>query len=113
MAWHKYGAKKTVVDGIRFDSAGEAELYLYLKNSETITILDLQPKIYLSKARILFKPDFFVCDNEGQYYIDFKGFRTPVFNIKKRLWKAYRSEPLHIVKLKGKKFVTVEIISGS
>ena len=33
-AWNKYGAKKTVVDGIKFDSKREAGRYSYLKALE-------------------------------------------------------------------------------
>lgn len=112
MAWHKYGAKKTEIDGIKFDSKAEAEFYLYLKKSETIKIVEMQPKIYLTKARILYKPDFLVKDHEGDYYIDVKGMETPVFKIKKRLWKAYIDMPLHIIKKSGKKFKTVEVVHG-
>ncbi|NIT04066.1 DUF1064 domain-containing protein, partial [Candidatus Saccharibacteria bacterium] len=51
---HKYNAKATWVDGIRFDSRAEAEFYQLFKAD----IKELQCKVYLTKARILMKPDF-------------------------------------------------------
>lgn len=115
MRWHKYGAKKVTIDGIKFDSRGEAALYVYYRDNDDYEIISMQDKIYLTKARILFKPDFYIEDKvmNKRYYSDFKGFCTPVFNIKKRLWKAYRSDELHVIVKKGKKFITKEIVCGS
>lgn len=110
MRWHKYGAKKTFYDGITFDSKAEAEYYAFLKNSKEHEIIEMQPKIYLTKAKILYKPDFKVKKGSYLYYVDIKGFATPVFNIKKRLWKAYMNLPLHIIKKKGSKFITSEVL---
>ena len=47
---HKYGAKRTVVDGLKFDSKGEAFRWLTLKHQERaglIEALTRQPKIAL------------------------------------------------------------------
>lgn len=97
---NKYGAKKTVIDGQKFDSKFEAEYYGELKLREKageIKILELQPKVYLSQARILYRPDFLILDGSDRVYIDVKGFKTVTFAIKKRLWKAYCTEKLKIV----------------
>ena len=93
----KYGAKKTVVDGIKFDSKTEAE---YFSQNKPL-IKELQPKIYLTKARILYKPDFLLKSGE---YVDVKGFETPVFKLKKKLWKFYGAGKLLIIKKKGRSF---------
>ncbi len=113
----KYRNKKTVVDGVKFDSIAESEYYLILKHQEllgTTKLIELQPKIYLTRAKILYKPDFYVQNLETGdcFYIDVKGFSTPVFNIKARLWKAYASLPLHIIKKVGRNFKTEKIIEG-
>ena len=47
----KYGNKKTVVDGIKFDSKWESQRYLYLKSLEKagrVKNLELQPKFIIS-----------------------------------------------------------------
>jgi predicted nuclease of restriction endonuclease-like RecB superfamily len=109
MHFSKYKAKKTTIDNIKFDSKAEANYYLYLKQKENlgiIEILETQPKVYLTDARILYKPDFlYLIRGVGKkVYVDVKGFSTPVFQIKKRLWKFYGPENLEIVKIKGKVF---------
>ena len=111
----KYSAIKTTVNGVKFDSKAEAEYYLFLKGLCDVEILDLQPKIYLTTAKILYKPDFYVKDliTKESYYIDVKGMCTPVFMIKKRLWKAYRTERLLLVKKSGKTFKVMEDIKSA
>ena len=98
---HKYGAKKTIIDGITFDSKMEARYYLGLKlraKAGEIEIISLQPKVYLTEAKILYKPDFFIWEKGvGNIYIDVKGPTTPVFKIKMRLWKKYGPGILRVV----------------
>ena len=106
----KYKNKKTIIDGIKFDSKAEGEYYEFLRDNKQYEIIELQPKIYLTEARILYKPDFLVEKNGEQYYIDVKGVRTSVFNLKCRLWKKYGAGDLHLVKKKYKRFETVEIV---
>lgn len=101
----KYNSVKTVIDGIKFDSRAEANYYLSLRLSESanlLKIVELQPKVYLTDARILYKPDFLIERNGEMVYIDVKGMKTAVFAIKKRLWVYYGAGMLEIVK-KGKK----------
>lgn len=92
----KYGAKKTVVDGITFASKKEAAHYQKLKMLERageITDLVLQPKFELipkeGKDRAIhYIADFQYRDKEGQTVIvDVKGMATQVYRIKKRLMK--------------------------
>ena len=100
---HKYRAQVTWTDGIRFDSKAEAEFYQMVKGK----IQELQPKVYLTRARILYKPDFLMNDRT---YIDVKGVETPVFRLKKRLWKLYGPGPLEIWARSGKNFKMKERI---
>ena len=94
----KYNSKKTIVDGIKFDSMSEANFYLKIKGYNRYEILELQPKVYLTDARILYKPDFFILDKHTQekFYVDVKGFMTPVFALKARLWRHFADLPLRI-----------------
>ncbi len=107
---NKYGAKRKEVDGINFHSTSEADYYIHLKE-EGVNIVELQPKVRLTKANLLYKPDFLIEEDGVLVYIDVKGFETPVFKIKKRLWKAYREDELRLVKRSGKKFKTIERIN--
>ena len=72
-----------------------------------IEILDLQPKIYLSRAKILYKPDFEIVDKTtGEVvWVDTKGFDTVVSRIKQRLWKRYGNGTLRIISSYGNRFV--------
>ena len=96
---------KTIVDGITFDSRLEASYYSFLKMCK-IEILDMQPKIYLSRAKILYKPDFEIVDKTtGEVvWVDTKGFSTPISNIKMRLWKRYGNGTLRIISSCGNSF---------
>lgn len=96
----KYKAKKTLVDGIVFDSKKEAARYQELKLLEkagVIKDLSLQPNFLLqdkfkyqgkTHRKIEYIADF-------QYYIikdkkwvieDVKGFKTDVYKLKKKLF---------------------------
>lgn len=65
-----------------------------------------QPRITLGDTGIVYVPDFFA---NGEY-IDVKGVQTAVFRMKKKLWKLYGPAPLRIVKRRGHRFTTVEIV---
>lgn len=100
----KYRNEKTTVDGIEFDSKAEAECYHMLRLMERAgqtKIIELQPKVYLTDARILYIADFLIEENGQRIYIDVKGHRTKDFNLKFRLWRHYGVGTLRLVK-KGK-----------
>lgn len=104
---NKYGAKRTTIDGIAFDSKAEAEYYCELLLQEKaglIKLVELQPKIYLTDAKILYKADFLIEEPGKLVWIDVKGHETPVFGIKKRLWKVYGPGVLRIIEKRGKRF---------
>ena len=114
----KYKAVKTTIDGITFDSKREAKRYTELKvleKSGHITHLELQPEyqITINGAKICkYKADFryftvrqennalsynskgewqtptMTGDKEGQIVEDVKGFKTPIYRLKKRLVEA-------------------------
>ena len=114
----KYKAVKTTIDGITFDSKKEAKRYTELKLLEKaghITHLELQPEyqITINGAKICkYKADFryftvrqenneqyynskgewqtptMTGDKEGQIVEDVKGFKTPIYRLKKKLVEA-------------------------
>ena len=99
----KYRAIRTMVDGIYFDSKREANRYSELKIMEKagiINSLKLQPEFKCmvnGKKVCTYKADFeyLIVDDigpQGQigYYIveDVKGFKTPVYRLKKKLVEA-------------------------
>lgn len=97
--FHKYNAKKTEVDGIKFDSKMEADRYLQLKgmiedgritNLERQVEFEILPKF--KKYRVLKYIADFTYYLDGHYVIeDVKGFRTPVYLLKKRLLEQLKN----------------------
>lgn len=91
---NKYGAVKTVVDGIKFDSKAEARRYKNLKLLERageITNLELQPRYDLIVNGVkcgFYKADFRYLENGKLVVEDVKGMKTPVYNLKKKLIKV-------------------------
>lgn len=96
----KYHAKKTVVDGITFDSKREADRYLVLKSMEedgTIENLRRQVRYELIPAfdvdgrhyrPVCYVSDFTYSDREtGEEVVeDVKGVRTDVYKLKSKLF---------------------------
>lgn len=91
---HKYGAIKTVIDGIKFDSKAEAIYYQLhkhdkgMKMQETFVLQDkfkLNGKSYIA---IKYKPDFTFYDEQGNLtkIVDVKGVMTDIFKIKAKLF---------------------------
>jgi len=105
---NKYGAKKTVVDGITFDSAAESRRYATLRQmeqAELISHLERQPtfKLYCGTTPILIKSKRYPNGRHMTYRADFayfdpsrnkrivedvKGRRTKEFIIKKAVVEA-------------------------
>jgi hypothetical protein len=90
----KYGAKKTVVDGIRFDSMAEATRYGVLKVLQSAGVIsDLRMQvpyqIAVNGRKICrYVADFVYIENGKEVVEDVKGMKTPVYNLKKKLMEA-------------------------
>lgn len=99
--WHgagKYHAKKTVVDGITFDSRKEADRYLVLKGMEedgTIEGLRRQVRYELIPAfdvdgrhyrPVCYVADFVYREDGREVVEDVKGVRTDVYRLKSKLF---------------------------
>ena len=107
----KRGEKKRTFDGHTFDSAVEMNYYkdilLPLKASGEILRIEIQPKYLLQPGftkngnKIL--PIYYIADFEVHYKdrieaIDIKGFSTPEFQIKSKIFNyVYQDIPLLIL----------------
>lgn len=98
MVYSKYRAKKTVVDGITFDSKKEADFYCELKmlrmageviDFERQVTFELQPKFKHSgktERAIKYIADFVVHYKDGHtVVVDVKGDKTDVYRIKRKM----------------------------
>lgn len=92
---NKFGAKKTIVDGIRFDSMAEAKRYGELKllaRAGEIHDLEIHPRYPLDVkgTRVCtYVADFVYRDTRGTLHVeDVKGMRTALFILKKKLMQA-------------------------
>ena len=114
----KYGARKKEVDGHVFDSSREAARYIELKAMQAAGVirdLELQPRFVLQEGmtdcggkrirKIEYAADFMYrivskdMTNGWVQIEDVKGFRTPVFSLKEKLFRAkYPHLRLEIIK---------------
>ncbi len=108
---NKYNNKKVIIDGIKFDSKQEGNYYDYLKQLKRAGIVErfeLQPKFTLQEGfrkrgklfrAIDYKADFHVWLADGtDFVVDVKGFETPDFKIKRKLFeKRYKDLELKLV----------------
>lgn len=95
----KYRAKKTEIDGIKFDSKKEAKRYIALKELEkkgNIEKLTLQPRFLLQEGfrkngkayrKIEYVADF-MYEQDGKLIVeDVKGIKTDVYKLKQKLFE--------------------------
>jgi len=100
MAGSKYGNKKVVRDGIKFDSIAEAKYYEQLKwlqEHKQILFFRTQPRYLLLEAfdkggqhfrKIEYVADFEIHNLDGSIQVvDVKGMETDVFKIKRKLFE--------------------------
>lgn len=93
----KYLSKKTVVDGIKFDSKKESLRYLELKRKQElgqISNLELQPSFLLQEKfkrdGKTYRPITYIADfkyvEDGKVIVeDVKGFKTKEYLLKKKM----------------------------
>ena len=103
MGWRtsKFNAKRTVVDGITFDSRREADRYLVLKSMEEDGVIeDLRRQVRYELVPAFdvdgkhYRPVYYVADfvyreNGHEVIEDVKGMKTDVYRLKAKL-VAYR-----------------------
>lgn len=87
----KYRAKATVIDNVRFASQKEGAMYVKLKAMQAageILYFLMQVPFYLPGG-VKYVCDFVVvCVDETLRYVDVKGFKTPVYILKKKQVEA-------------------------
>ena len=103
---HKYSAKKTEINWIKFSSLLEARFYNYFIN-KNIEIIEIQPEYLLQDKfkhnnktirAIKYIADFKIRLDWDIYIVDAKWMETPVFAIKHKLWlKRYWSDNILII----------------
>jgi hypothetical protein len=94
----KYGNTRSGSSSSKLEAAVEQILRIQQKAGE-IREIQVQASVYLTKARILYKPDFRCVMADGsEIYVEAKGFETPVWRIKLKLYRHYGSAPLHVYK---------------
>lgn len=94
---NKYGNKKTIIDGVTFDSKKEANRYSELKLLEKageIQDLRLQEEFELvpkqsDERKVVYKADFTYFDKAKNIQVveDTKGFKTREYILKRKLFK--------------------------
>lgn len=90
----KYGAQPVEVDGRRFASKREAARYLLLKARAAageIEGLELQPRypLVVNGVKVaVYVADFRYREAGTLVVEDTKGFRTPIYRLKRKLMKA-------------------------
>ena len=107
----KYGNRKSMFNGIVFDSKAEAnryrELYL-LESAGEIEDLILQPEYELIPAftkngkryrKIMYIADFQYRKGDDIFVEDVKGYKTEVYKIKKKLFE-YKYPNLELIEVK-------------
>lgn len=97
---NKYGNKKVVADGLKFDSKHERDIYLKLKTAEKCGAIrnlrcqvpfELQEKYTINGRTvraIKYVADFTFENKDGTQEVwDAKGVRTDVYKLKKKLFE--------------------------
>lgn len=116
----KYGNKKTVVDGITFDSKAEAIYYnqlKWLKQAKQIKDFKLQPRFLLQDSfrkngklfrKIEYIADFEVINLDGSTeIIDIKGTITKEFALKRKLFELKYVDSITLLKYENGQFMEV------
>lgn len=99
----KYNSRKTIIDGITFDSKKEAKRYVELKKKQEegeITDLRLQVPFELvpsftveidgkkrKRRNIRYIADFVYYENNQKVVEDVKGRKTDIYKLKKKLFE--------------------------
>jgi hypothetical protein len=96
----KYNSVRTKINGYCFSSKKEAKRYLELltlKKAGEIKIFIRQPMIDLGGGTT-YRPDFLIFWSDGKTtWEDVKGFKTPIFKMKKKLVEAKYPIDIEIV----------------
>lgn len=103
---NKYNAKKVEYEGIKFDSQFELNCFLYLEQFESegkIKDLNRQVRFELLPANSVYRALTYVADftffvNDKFIVADAKGFITPEFKIKQKIFFHKYGNQIYIFK---------------
>ena len=92
----KFGNKKTLIDGIWFDSKKEAKRYqdlVLMQKAKLIrNLMRQQPFELIEGVKYIADFTYFDDTKGGEFIIeDVKGFKTDVYKIKKKLMKHFHN----------------------
>lgn len=102
-AFLKFGNTRSEFAGRSFASKLEASVYGLLLQQQACGLLkeiQCQVEVRLTDADVIYKPDFRFFDLELNEHVfaEAKGFETPEWRIKRRLWTVYGPGRLRIYK---------------
>lgn len=101
----KYNNVKVVLDGITFDSIAESEYYLWLKSQVEqgeIPGFEVQRRFVIvdgfryqgkKQSAVHYTADFVYLRDDTLIVVDVKGFKTPVYQIKRKLFISRYCHP--------------------
>ncbi len=112
---HKYGAKPTTYNGVKYPSQVEArrarQLDILVKCSD-VRSWSRHPVVTLGCPENTYRPDFHVLPHIGMgWYEEVKGAELKSWRRNKRLWKRYGPCDLRVLKWNGSSW-NVEVVPG-
>lgn len=112
---NKYGAIRTLGNGISFASKLESATYDYLlllEKAGELRDIKCQHTVHMTRANISWKADFKAFDVKNGYeiLIETKGCADSVWLIKLKLYRVYGEYPLWIFKGTYKKLYLHEVV---
>lgn len=97
-----------------FQSAWErdrAEQLAWLEREGVITELTFQPKVLLTRAGIVYHPDFRYREDGKVIWEEVKGWESEAYQLKEKLWRVYGPGELRVTKKATRgKFITTKTI---
>lgn len=115
----KFRNVKQTYDGRSFASGLERAVYAQLRALEKenmIVFVRQQATVQLTEAAIIYKPDFEIKKIHGDgsletCFVEAKGFCTPEWKLKLRLYRVYGSAPLWIYKGTKTRLILDEVVT--
>lgn len=100
----KYGNRKVVYQGKKFDSIGERDRFIFLQDMQRNGVISglrcqVSFDLVVNGLKVCRYVADFVYEHDGQEVVeDYKGFRTATFNLKEKLMLAVHGIKIRVVK---------------
>src|SRR5581483_3794123 len=112
--YNKFHAKRVTHSGYTFDSKGEAECFQFLQQLEKQgRIADLRHQYQVDLvASIRYKADYYFRDLEigEEVWGEYKGFETPEWRLKLKLWKVFGPGRLRIFRGRHPRYLVEDVV---